>query len=211
MPGTGTVPTHCRYMHPTTLDPSPGATAACHVSDARASTSHAENLRANSCESIRACSSALREDHRSLASCVASDGTAKRGIATRSMSDRLFLAANTSALKRFWRWAAPAAIGRVMSPVGVSIQVCPGLCPIETSNAQVVYLHGVKVSDVHRHAAVWLGFERFPVSDATAMSTPHCPYRPVAPDVRFGVLGVPGDLDGPDFVERPERTQTPAD
>ena len=47
-----------------------------------------------------------------------------------------------------------AAPGRVMSPVGVSFQMCPGVRPIEASNAQVVDLHGVKVPDVHRHAAV---------------------------------------------------------
>ena len=52
----------------------------------RALTTQGENLRANSSRSSRACSSASRDIHRSLASCVASAGTAKRGIATWSIN-----------------------------------------------------------------------------------------------------------------------------
>jgi hypothetical protein len=63
-------------------------------------------------DAVGACSLASRDNHRSLASCVASDGTAKRGIAFRTIGPPSMPAAKTSAVRRFWLGSPPSATGR---------------------------------------------------------------------------------------------------
>src|SRR5690349_17401805 len=69
----------------------------------------------------------------------------------------------------------------------------------------------VEVAQVHAVVLAGLPGKWLPMRDAAACCAAHGCERSVALHVLLGVLGMPGDSDGAEFIVGPDRTQAAAD